>query len=223
MSSIAVNTPAATSAVAPADTEIHVTRRGIDKVLVALGGVGAIVLLVAGGLLMWGHNFASDYVGKELRSQNISFPAAAQLTSEGRSDLVGWAGQQVTSGPQAQAYASYINGHLQKIGGGKTYADLGPVQTAATQAVTDAQNSGQPQATITDLQNKANAISTQRDTLFKGETLRGLLLSAYAWSTIGRIAGIAAIVAFVAGGVMMVLMVLGVVHERRSRQATATA
>ena len=62
---------------------------------------------------MWGSNFASDYVGKELRSQNISFPTAEALTTEGRTDLVGFAGQQVTTGTQAQAYASYINGHLQ--------------------------------------------------------------------------------------------------------------
>jgi len=223
MSTIAVNAPAAATA-EPVDTEVHLTRRGIDKTLVALGGVFAVFLLAAGGLLMWGHNFSSDYVRKELASQNISFPAAAELTTEGRTDLVKYAGQQVTSGSQAQAYASFINGHLQKIGGGKTYADLGPVQTAASKAVTDAKASGQPQATIDDLQSKATAISAQRDTLFKGETLRGLLLSAYAWSTVGRIAGIAAWVWFGAGVVMIALVLLGIVHERRlGRKAVAKA
>ena len=53
---------------------------------------------------------------------------------------------------------------------------------------------------------------------FKGETLRGLLLSSYAWSTIGRIAGVAAVVAFVAAGVMAVLVGLGIVHRVRTRQ-----
>jgi hypothetical protein len=222
MTTVEMTTPASTRA-AEADTEVHLTRRGIDKVLVAIGGVGAVFLLVAGGLLMWGSNFASDYVGKELRSQNISFPAADALTTEGRTDLVRFAGQQVTTGAQAQAYAGYINGHLQAVADGQTYADLGTPQRAAAAAVTAAKDAGQPQATIDELQAKATAISTQRDTLFKGETLRGLLLSAYAWSTVGRIAGIAAWVAFAAGAVMIVLVVLGIVHERRSRKAAVKA
>ena len=217
-----MTTPGGTNA-AEAENEVHLTRRGIDKVLVGLGAVGAVFLLVAGGMLMWGSNFASDYVGKELRSQNISFPAADALTTEGRGDLARFAGQQVTTGAQAQAYASYINGHLQEVADGQTYADLGTPQRAAAAAVTAAKDAGQPQATIDELQAKATAISTQRDTLFKGETLRGLLLSAYAWSTVGRIAGIAAWVAFAAGAVMAVLVVLGIVHERRSRKAAATA
>lgn len=222
MSTTAMTAPVDTSA-ANADTEIHLTRRGIDRILVGLGAVGAVFLLVAGSMLMWGSNFASDYVGKELRSQNISFPAADALTTEGRADLVRFAGQPLTTGEQAQAYASYINGHLEGVADGQTYAELGTAQRAAAAAVTDAKDAGQPQATIDELQAKATAINTQRDTLFKGETLRGLLLSAYAWSTVGRIAGIAAWVAFAAGAVMLVLVVLGIVHERRSRKATATA
>ncbi len=130
----------------------------------------------------------------------------------------------MTTGAQAQAYAGYINGHLQAVADGQTYADLGtPRARQLSAAVTAAKDAGQPQATIDELQAKATAISTQRDTLFKGETLRGLLLSAYAWSTVGRIAGIAAWVAFAAGAVMIVLVVLGIVHERRSRKAAVKA
>jgi hypothetical protein len=69
------------------------------------------------------------------------------------------------------------------------------------------------------LQATADELSGQRDSLFKGETLRGLLLSTFAWSTIGRIAGIAAIVAFVAAGVMLVLVFAGLVHRRRTAAA----
>ena len=69
------------------------------------------------------------------------------------------------------------------------------------------------------LQAKADGITNQRNTLFKGETLRGLLLSAYAWSTVGRIAGIAAVFAFVAAGAMLVLVVMGLVHHRRAPRA----
>jgi hypothetical protein len=174
-----------------------------------------VVLFVAGGLLTWGSRFANDYVRDELTAQNIMFPDRAALETEGRTDLLGYAGQQVTSGTDAQAYASYIGHHLEGIADGATYADLGAPERAAKAEVQAAVDSGADEATVAPLQEKADAITNQRNTLFKGETLRGLLLSTYAWSTIGRIAGIAAITAFVAGAAMFVLVILGVVHRQR--------
>ena len=73
--------------------------------------------------------------------------------------------------------------------------------------MTAAVDAGQAQAQVDALQAKADVITAQRNTLFRGETLRGLLLSAYAWSTVGSIAGIAAIGAFVAAGLMAILVV----------------
>src|SRR6476620_3605666 len=80
---------------------VAVRRRTIDAVLVGAGAVIAIVLAVAGSLLTWGSNFANDYVGKELTSQHIKFPDRAGLEKEGRQDLFGFAGQQVTTGTGA--------------------------------------------------------------------------------------------------------------------------
>jgi hypothetical protein len=171
---------------------------------------------VAGGLLTWGHGFSSDYVTKELTSQNISFPTADALTKEGRTDLLEFAGSRLDTGREAEAYASYINGHLQAVAAGATYADLGTPETAAKAAVTAAVAAGQTPAQVAALQSKADGITNQRNTLFKGETLRGLLLSAYAWSTVGTIAGIAAIGAFIAAGVMAILVGLGITHHRRT-------
>lgn len=196
---------------------VSVRRRTIDGVLVGAGVVIAIVLAVAGALLTWGSNFANDYVSKELTSQHINFPDRAGLEKEGRQDLFGWAGQQVTTGPGAQAYASYIAHHLDGIANGATYADLGAPESAAKADVQAAKDAGQSTAAVADLQAKADVITNQRNTLFKGETLRGLLLSTFAWSTIGRIAGIAATVAFVAAGVMTLLVILGVFHLRKAR------
>lgn len=193
-----------------------IRRRAIDTVLVAFGAVVVVVLLIAGGLLTWGSRFADDYVGRELSSQNITFPDAAALEAEGRTDLLEFAGERLTNGDQAEAYASYIGGHLADIAGGATYADLGGPERAASAAVQEAIDNGEPAATLEELQAEADAISGQRNSLFKGETLRGLLLSTYAWSTIGRIAGIAAIAAFVAAAVMAVLVVLGLIHRRRT-------
>ena len=94
-----------------------------------------------------------------------------------------YGGQQLTTGAQAQVYADhFIANHLKEAGGGKTYAQL------------SAEAIAQP---------KNTALAAQVATMFKGETLRGLLLDAYAFGTMGMIAGIAAIAAFIAGAVML--------------------
>jgi hypothetical protein len=204
--------PATTSQ--PADV-IPIRRRTVDTVLIAAGALVALVLIVAGALLTWGSNFADDYVSDELTSQNIFFPDAASLEDEGRGDLVQFADQQVTTGVEAEAYASYIGGHLDETAGGATYADLGGPQREARAALEEAQASGADEETIAELEATAAELTSQRDSLFRGETLRGLLLSTFAWSTIGRIAGIAAIAAFVAAGAMIVLVILGIVHRRK--------
>ncbi|HZX54199.1 MAG TPA: hypothetical protein VFE86_05940 [Ilumatobacteraceae bacterium] len=195
---------------------VVVKRRTIDSVLIGFGVVATAAFLVAGFLLSWGHNFSSDYVTRELSSQNITFPSAAELTTEGRADLVKFADHKLDTGKEAEGYASFINGHLAKIAAGATYADLGAPESAAKADVKAAVEAGKPQATIDQLQAKADGITGQRNTLFKGETLRGLLLSAYAWSTVGMIAGFAALGAYLAAAVMAVLVVLGMIHHHRA-------
>jgi hypothetical protein len=200
---------------APATDAIVVRRRTIDTILIAAGFVVTVVLAAAGVLLTWGSNFAEDYVSDELTSQHIFFSDAASLQEEGRDDLVRYADEQVTTGKEAEAYASYIDGHLGGIADGATYADLGGPEREARAALQEAQDSGADADAVAELQANYDEISGQRQTLFRGETLRGLLLSTFAWSTIGRIAGIAAIFAFVAAGVMAVLVVLGLIHRFR--------
>jgi hypothetical protein len=177
--------------------------------------VATVAFFVAGALLLWGSNFAAGSVDDELSSQNITFPPAEALTEEGRTDLLEFAGQDVNTGDEAEAYASFINGHLQEIADGATYADLGTPEREATTAVEEATASGADEATVAELEAEAAAISGQRNSLFKGETLRGLLLTAYAWATVGRIAGIAAFAAFAAGALMLVLVVLGIRHHHK--------
>ena len=144
---------------APAQPVVAVRRRTVDRVLIALGGVAAIVLAVAGGLLLWGSNFANDYVHRELSSQNIVFPSADELTGQGRTDLVGFADEQVTTGNQAEAYASFINGHLQGIADGATYADLGATSNAAKADLQTAQDNGASATEIATLQTKVDTIN----------------------------------------------------------------
>ncbi len=194
---------------------VALKRRTIDSILIGVGAVLVAALLVAGALLMWGSNFAADYVGDELSSQNITFPPAAALEEEGRTDLARFGGEAVTTGPQAEAYASFIDGHLAGIADGATYAELGTPEREATAAVDAAIPSGADDPTFAELDGVAAAVAGQRNSLFKGETLRGLLLTAYAWSTVGTIAGYAAYAALAAGAVMFVLVLLGLRHHRK--------
>jgi len=161
-----------------------------------------------------GANFASDYVYDELSSQNVVFPDEASLREEGRDDLVKYADEQVTTGSEAEAYAGYISGHMEGIADAKTYAEID--DRGAAQAVVEAEEAGASEAEIAELQATADELRAQRDSLFRGETLRGLLLTSYAWSTIGQIAAIAAAVAFAGAAVMAALVVAGIVHVRRS-------
>jgi hypothetical protein len=194
---------------------VRLSRRTIDKILIGFGVIAAMVFAVAGGLLTWGANFADDYVDDELSSQRVFFPDEASLREEGRDDLVKFADEQVTTGSEAEAYASYIAGHMEGIGGGKAYAEID--DRGAAQAVIDAEEAGASEAEIAELQATADELTAQRDSLFRGETLRGLLLTSYAWSTMGRIAAIAAWVAFTGAAVMATLVIAGTVHLRRSK------
>lgn len=199
------------------DPIIPLRRSLIDKVLIGFGAIATVVFVVAGALLLWGANFSNDYVFDELSSQNIQFPPAEALREEGRDDLVEYAGQQVTTGKQAEAYASFIQGHLEEIAGGQTYSEI--EDGAARAAVEEAIEAGASEAEIAELQETADTLTRQRDTLFKGETLRGLLLSSYAWSTIGEIAGIAAWVSFAAAILMAIATIAGIVqYNRTSRE-----
>ena len=210
-------TPEATpdSSSGSGDQLVHLPRRRLDLLLIAFGVVATLAFAVAGGLLQWGANFADDYVHDELASQNVFFPDADSLREEGRDDLVQYADEQVTTGAEAEAYAGFIQGHLEGIAGGLTYAEID--DRGAAEAVEQARESGASQAEVDELQATADELRGQRDSLFRGETLRGLLLTSYAWATVGAIAGIAAIGAFLAAAVMAILVVAGIVHLRRTK------
>lgn len=205
-----------TAAPAVPSDAITLRRRTIDRILTGFGVVATMAFLVAGGLLMWGSSFSADYVERELSSQNVTFPTAEELRAEGRDDLVRYAGEDVTTGGEAEAYASYIQGHLADIAGGRTYSEID--DRGARAAVEEAQASGASEAEVAELQATADELTAQRDTLFKGETLRGLLLSAYAWSTVGVIAAYAAWGAFAAAALMAALVVAGFVHLARQHR-----
>jgi hypothetical protein len=172
-------------------------RRTLDALLTTGGLALAALLLVAGGLLTWAHVFISDQVTTQLSAQKIFFPPKGDATA---SPEIGpfinqYAGQQLTTGPQAQAFADhFIAVHLKESGGGLTYSELSAKARA--------------NPTNTDMADQVN-------TAFKGETLRGLLLNAYAFAKMGQIAFIASIASFIGAGVLLLLSLFGFVHLRR--------
>ncbi|HEU5269356.1 MAG TPA: hypothetical protein VFU36_05470 [Jatrophihabitans sp.] len=173
-------------------------RKALDRLVSWIGLSLAAMLVVAGSLLTWAHTFVGNEVHSQLSAQQIYFPTKGSKAISGPEfqALQQYAGQQLTTGAQAKAYADhFIAVHLNEIGGGKTYAQL----------------STQAQANPSDTK-----LAGTVNTMFRGETLRGLLLNAYAFDTMGMIAGIAAIAAFIAAGVMLLLSGLGFWHSRRT-------
>jgi hypothetical protein len=172
-------------------------RRTFDTLISTAGIVLVLVLVVAGGLLTWGHNYVTNQVHDQLAAQKIFFPPADSPAVAGPefAAMRKYGGKQLTTGAQAEVYADhFIAEHLKKTGGGKTYAEL----------------SSESQANPDDAK-----LAEQVQTMFRGETLRGLLLNAYAFGTMARIAGLAAIAAFIGAGLLLILSVLGLVHARR--------
>ena len=172
-------------------------RRTLDALLTTGGVIVAAVLLVAGGLLTWASNFVGDEVHTQLAAQKIYFP---KVGSEQLNDprvkpyLEQYAGQQLTTGAQAKAYADhYIKVHLDESTGGKTYSELSTISRANPD---DAKAAGLVQLA------------------FRGETLRGLLLNAYAFGTMGTIAMYAAWATVIGALAMLVLSALGIRHLR---------
>ncbi|MGC5020283.1 hypothetical protein [Micromonospora sp. DT47] len=199
-------------------------RRTVD-LLFSIGGLGlAVLLLVAGIVLTTNASFANDYVRDQLGAQHITFKAADQLTDEEKKAdcLVEYAGQDLTTGKQAECYANeFIGLHLKSIAGGKTYADLGEPQSALRAQVEQATKANDP--ALAGLEKQLAEVSGQRDTVFKGETLRGLLLTSYGFSEFGRKAGQAALVVFVGAALLLLLSIAGLVHAFRTPTTEAFA
>jgi hypothetical protein len=182
-------------------------RRSLDA-LFSLSGLVAALLLVAIGLVLSSNaNFSDRFVGDQLRQQRLSFPPLDKLTDEeqARPCLVANAGKSVLTGAQAECYAKdFVGLHLGAIAGGATFADLGGQQVMLRSQLA-ALPPGSPAAPA--IQANLDQVSTQRDALFKGETLRAQLLSSYGFEVFGMKFRQVATVAYV-GAALLVLLSL---------------
>jgi hypothetical protein len=176
-------------------------RRTFDALATVAGLILTAVLLVAGVLLVWGHSYANDQVTSQLSAQKIVFPTTSNkefkaLPKADAAAMGKYAGQLMTNGAQAETYADhFIAFHLTLIGGGKTYSQL------------SAESLAQPTNA---------ALAAQVQTVFRGTTLRSMLLEAYGFWKIGQIALIAAYAGFIGAALMLILSFLGLFHLRRT-------
>jgi hypothetical protein len=176
-------------------------RRTFDLLLSWTGVLLTLVFLVSGILLFVGYNYANNSVRDQLVAQKIFFPPKGSDAL--KPPVIGtylnqYAGQQLVNGQQAEAYADhFIAVHLTEVADGQTYAEV------SAKALADPTN---------------EQLQGQVATLFKGETLRGMLLNAYAFWKVGQIALWAGIGAFMAAAIMGLLTILGFVHVYRTPQ-----
>ena len=188
-------------------------RRTLD-ILFSIGGVGLAALLLVIGVVMTSNaNFSKDYVTKQLRQEKITFKTADTLTDEEKQApcLVQYAGQALTTGKQAECYAnSFIGLHVSTTGKGRTYAQIGDDQTALRAQIATAQKNNDPN--VADLQKQLTDLTNTRETVFKGETLRGVLLTSYGFSELGNKASQAATVIYLGVILLALLSVAGFVH-----------
>jgi hypothetical protein len=179
-------------------------RRTFDAMMVYAGLALAAILVVAGGLLAWGHVFTTNQVHSQLAAQKIVFPAAnsPEIKALPKTDAAAmkvYAGQTMTTGAQAQTYADhFIAVHLREAAGGLTYSQVSYL------ALTHPKNA---------------KYAAEDATLFKGTALRGMLLNAYGFWKFGEIAFVGAIVAFAGAALLLILSLLGVWHLRRVPEA----
>lgn len=189
-------------------------RRTLDILFSAGGLVLAGLLVVLGMVLVSNANFANNYVKDQLTQQNITFKTASTLTAEEKEQacVVKYAGQKLTTGKQAECYANnFIGLHLKSTANGATYAELGVPQSELRTKLADAKKNNDT-ALVADLQKQLDTVTASRETVFKGETLRGLLLTSYGFSEFGRKADQAATIAFLAAALMALLSIAGFIH-----------
>ena len=184
-------------------------RRFSTRTLLAAASAAlAAVLFIAGGLALWGSTYVHNTVQGQLASQQIYFPPASafahakagtEITPNMIPSVSQYAGEQLLTGQQAEAYADhFIAQHIINMGGGKTYSQLSTESLA------------QPNNT---------ALANTVNTVFKGETLRSMLLSAYGWWKVSQITWIAAIFAYALGGLVLAGSLAGLALGRKTGSA----
>ena len=178
--------------------------------IITLQVVLVVVLGISAGALFFSASFVTGMIHDQLVAQKIYFPPSSEIKPGGALDPAeysqaarNYAGQQVDNGDKAKVYANdFIGVHLGEIAGGQTYSQV----------------SAKAQANPTNL-----ALAAQANTLFRGETLRALLLNAWGWWQVGIYAFIVGIVLAVAALVVLGALVYELAVAPRGAREKAPA
>lgn len=186
-------------------------RKVFDKLASTTGALVVVILLVAGGLLTWGHSYVNNTVHNQLAMQQIYFPpnsvwktATKNNTGEIQERMIPYlqkySGQELLTGPQAEAYADhFIAYHLAGMPYGGVYSKVSAAALAAKPGTA-----------------KATTLAGLEDTVFKGTTLRAMLLEAYGFWKIGEVMLWGAIASFILAVIMAALVAGGIWHAGRT-------
>jgi hypothetical protein len=180
-------------------------RRNSRFTLVIAGFIAAVLLGAVGGLTIWGSTYVHNTVQSQLAEQQIFFPSKAafahpkagtEITPNMIPSVSQYAGEQLLTGQQAEAYADhFIAQHIYDMTGGKTYSQV------------SAESMAQP---------KNTALAGLVDTVFKGTTLRSMLLNAYGWWKVSQILYIVSLALFGLGGLAFLGSLAGLATGRRT-------
>jgi hypothetical protein len=181
-----------------------------DKLLGTAGVALGVILFAVGGLLLWGSAYVHNTVTNQLAAQQVFFPPAAafahpkagtEITPSMIPSVSQYAGQQLLTGQQAEAYADhFIAVHLQEIGAGKTYSQLSSEAMALPPA-----------------SKQYAALEAQVQTVFRGDTLRSMLLNAYGWWKVSQITYIISLASFGLGTLAFLAGIFSFAWARRER------
>ena len=173
--------------------------RSIRWRIIVLQAVALLVFIFGSGAAFFASGFTNDQIHQQLAPQQIYFPANAQAGLP--ADLKAYAGQQVLTGDQAHAYADkYIALHLSEIGQGHPYSYWSAQAMQEKDPAMKAKDQG------------------IADTLFKGETLRGMLNQAWTFSVIAQIAFYAGIAFALAALVVLGTLIFEVAERVTGRE-----
>jgi len=181
-------------------------RNTINKLLAVAG----VLVLAVGGLLLWGSAYIHNEVTSQLAAQKVFFPPAAafahpkvgtEITPSMIPSVSQYAGQQLLTGQQAQSYAdNFIAVHMQGIGGGKTYAQL------SAEAMANPTNT---------------ALAGEVQAVFRGDTLRSMLLNAFGWWKVSQITYIVSLACFGLGAIALLFGAFGLARSGFQREEAA--
>jgi hypothetical protein len=174
-------------------------------------GFLALVALVIGLVMHNQANFANSNVRSQLAEQGIVFQPVAALQPDQKAAhcLVANANKPLLTGAQAACYANYqIALDLTEIFGKTTYAELSaPARQAAyAAALMEAKDPQNPQ--LPQLEAAAAKAEAPADVAFQAQTLRGMLLTTYAFDHLGALGDTTADVTFLLAA-LLALVALG--------------